>query len=112
MKEQLCGHEFSAATISRVTEQLDEELKKFARRPLEEEYPYLVLDARYEKIRQDGVIGSSNPTQSTVREPDAPLVPLPVAWLVTAAGAAGWARFLPAAILNITERLAHKLINK
>jgi len=56
--EQLCGHEFSAATISRVTEKLDEELKKFAHRRLEEEYPYLVLDARYEKIRQDGVIGS------------------------------------------------------
>ena len=56
--EELCGHEFSASTISRVTEQLDEELKKFARRPLEEDYPYLVLDARYEKIRQDGVIGS------------------------------------------------------
>jgi putative transposase len=56
--EQLCGHEFSASTISRVTGQLDEELKKFARRPLEEEYPYLVLDARYEKVRQDGVIAS------------------------------------------------------
>jgi putative transposase len=56
--EQLCGHEFSAAAISRATEKLDEELKKFAWRPLEEEYPYLVLDARYEKIRQDGVIGS------------------------------------------------------
>jgi putative transposase len=56
--EQLCGHEFSASTISRVTEQLDEELKKFARRGLEEEYPYVVLDARYEKIRQDGVISS------------------------------------------------------
>ena len=52
--EQLCGHEFSAA----VTEQLDEELKRFPRRPLEEEYPYLVLDARYAKIRQDGVIVS------------------------------------------------------
>src|ERR1051326_5083157 len=35
--EQLCGHEFSASTISRVTGQLDEELKKFARRPLEED---------------------------------------------------------------------------
>jgi transposase-like protein len=56
--EELCGHEFSASTISRVTEQLDGELKKFARRPLEEDYPYLVLAARYEKIRQDGVIGS------------------------------------------------------
>jgi putative transposase len=56
--EQLCGHEFSAATISRVTGQLDEELKRFAQRRLEEEYPYLVLDARYEKVRQDGVISS------------------------------------------------------
>ena len=56
--EELCGHEFSAATISRMTGQLDEELERFAKRPLEEEYPYLVLDARYEKIRQDGVIQS------------------------------------------------------
>lgn len=56
--EELCGHEFSASTISRVTEKLDQELERFARRPLEEEYPYLILDARYEKIRQDGVIAS------------------------------------------------------
>ena len=56
--EQLCGHEFSASTISRVTAQLDEELQQFARRALEEEYPYLVVDARYEKVRQDGVIRS------------------------------------------------------
>src|SRR5215813_882233 len=40
--EQLCGHEFSASTISRVTAQLDEELQQFARRALEKEYPYLV----------------------------------------------------------------------
>ena len=39
------------ATISRVTEKLDVELERFARRPLEEEYPYLILDARYEKVR-------------------------------------------------------------
>lgn len=56
--EELCGHEFSAATISRMTAQLDEELERFAKRPLEEDYPYLVLDARYEKIRQGGVISS------------------------------------------------------
>jgi len=56
--EELCGHEFSAATISRVTSRLDDELERFAKRRLEEEYPYLVLDARYEKIRQDGVIQS------------------------------------------------------
>ena len=44
--EELCGHEFSASTISRINQGLDEELEKFARRPLEEAYPYRVLDAR------------------------------------------------------------------
>src|ERR1700677_98731 len=34
--EELCGHEFSASSISRVNKSLDEELEKFARRPLEE----------------------------------------------------------------------------
>ena len=56
--EELCGHEFSASSISRINQSLDEELEKFARRPLEEEYPYLILDARYEKIREEGVIRS------------------------------------------------------
>lgn len=56
--EELCGHEFSASTISRLNQNLDEELAKFATRRLEEEYPYLILDARYEKVREDGVIRS------------------------------------------------------
>jgi putative transposase len=56
--EELCGHEFSSATVSRINESLDGELAKFAERRLEEEYPYLVLDARYEKVREDGVIRS------------------------------------------------------
>ncbi len=56
--EQLCGHEFSAATVSRIHQSLDEELAKFANRRLDEFYPYLVLDARYEKVREDGVIRS------------------------------------------------------
>jgi putative transposase len=56
--EQLCGHEFSASTVSRINQQLDEDLSKFANRKLEEEYPYLILDARYEKVREDGVIRS------------------------------------------------------
>ena len=42
--EELCNHEFSSATISRIVSSLDEQLEKFARRPLEEEYPYLILD--------------------------------------------------------------------
>ena len=56
--EELCGHEFSASTISRINQSLDEELEKFAGRQLEEEYPYLILDARYEKVRDEGVIRS------------------------------------------------------
>lgn len=56
--EELCGHEFSASAISRINEGLDEELAKFAGRKLEEDYPYLVVDARYEKVREDGVIRS------------------------------------------------------
>lgn len=56
--EELCGHEFSASTISRLNQNLDEELDKFAGRRLEDPYPYLILDARYEKVREDGVIRS------------------------------------------------------
>src|SRR5450432_1480897 len=41
--EELCGHAFCSATISRIVQQLDAELEKFARRRLEEPYPYLVL---------------------------------------------------------------------
>jgi putative transposase len=56
--EELCGHSFSASAISAVNKSLDESLERFARRPLEESYPYLIVDARYEKVREDGVIRS------------------------------------------------------
>ena len=58
VSEDLCGHEFSASTISELNATLDEDLEKFARQRLEGEYPYLILDARYEKVREDGVIRS------------------------------------------------------
>jgi len=56
--EELCGHSFSASAISAINKGLDEALSKFARRKLGEDYPYLILDARYEKVREDGVIQS------------------------------------------------------
>ena len=34
--EELCGHEFSASTVSRMNQSLDKELDKFAKRRLEE----------------------------------------------------------------------------
>jgi len=58
ISEELCGHEFSASTISELNLKLDAELERFARQALEAEYPYLILDARYEKVREDGVIRS------------------------------------------------------
>ena len=56
--EVLCGHSFSASSISAINKSLDENLKAFAERRLSENYPYLILDARYEKVREAGVIVS------------------------------------------------------
>lgn len=56
--EELCGHSFSASVISTINKGLDETLTKFARRRLTDDYPYLILDARYEKVREEGVIQS------------------------------------------------------
>lgn len=56
--EDLCGHAFSASAVSDITRGLDEQLSQFASRRLEEEYPYLILDARYERVREGGVIRS------------------------------------------------------
>jgi putative transposase len=53
---QLCGHAFSTSSVPAITTQLDPGLERFARRPLTGEYPYLVLDARYERVREAGVI--------------------------------------------------------
>ena len=56
--EELCGHAFSASAISAINKTLDGELAAFAERRLAEPYPYLILDARYEKVREAGVICS------------------------------------------------------
>src|SRR5436190_11586059 len=54
--EELCGHSFSASSISDINKTLDEQLAQFASRRLDEEYPYLILDARYERVRENGTI--------------------------------------------------------
>ncbi len=53
--EQLCGSGVSSSTVSRAAAALDESLQSWRDRPLGEMI-YLFLDARYEKIRQDGQI--------------------------------------------------------
>ena len=56
--EALCGHSFSASAISAVNKSLDAALTAFSERRLREPYPYLILDARYERVREAGVIVS------------------------------------------------------
>lgn len=53
--EELCGHGVSSSTVSRLTSQLDEELERWRQRPLGE-FPYLILDARYEHVRHAGTV--------------------------------------------------------
>jgi transposase-like protein len=55
---KLCGGlEISSGQVSRVAQLLDEELSTWRLRPLGE-VPYLVLDARYEKVRHGGAVVS------------------------------------------------------
>lgn len=55
--EQLCGLEVSSTQVSRCAALLDEELQRWRQRPLGE-ILYLILDARYEKVRVAGAVVS------------------------------------------------------
>ena len=50
--EQLCGLTISKSQVSVLAKGLDEEIAAWRDRPLEVRYPYLMVDARYEKVRQ------------------------------------------------------------
>jgi putative transposase len=57
--EELCGSSFSKSLISRLAGELDSELEEWRDRPLDEKaYPYLFVDACYEKARVDSKIVS------------------------------------------------------
>lgn len=51
--EELCGYDVSSTEVSRCSKLLDEELEKWRTRSLGS-YPFVFLDARYEKVRQSG----------------------------------------------------------
>jgi len=53
--EKLCGTSVSATQVSKAIALLDNTLEAWRQRPLCE-CPYLILDARYEKVRQDGQV--------------------------------------------------------
>jgi len=53
--EELCGLGVSSTDVSRAARLLDEELEKWRTRPLGC-FPYIILDARYEKMRHGGSV--------------------------------------------------------
>lgn len=55
--EQLCGLDISSTQVSRAAKLLDKELEAWRSRPLGR-HRYLILDARYEKIRHGGQVVS------------------------------------------------------
>jgi transposase-like protein len=52
---QLCGLDVSSSQVSRTAALLDEELRQWRNRPLGR-MPYLLVDARYEKVRHGGSV--------------------------------------------------------
>jgi putative transposase len=55
--KELCGLDVTSSQVSRAAAELDAELEAWRNRPLTE-HPYLILDARYEKIRHAGSVVS------------------------------------------------------
>ena len=55
MSEQMCGFEVTSTQVSRAAAELDTIFAAWRARPLGE-YRYVYLDARYEKVRQDGQV--------------------------------------------------------
>ncbi|MFP3938114.1 MAG: IS256 family transposase [Phycisphaerae bacterium] len=55
--KKLVGHGISSTTVSKAAAELDETLEAWRQRSLgEQAVPYLILDARYEKARLEGVV--------------------------------------------------------
>lgn len=57
--EKTCGLEVTAMQVSRAAQMLDQDFEKWRNRPLKDPVKYLLLDARYEKVRTDGNVVDS-----------------------------------------------------
>lgn len=56
--EQLCGTAFSKSHVSDLCQELDADIQAWRDRPLEQAYPYLIIDATYLYIRTGGKVVS------------------------------------------------------
>jgi len=55
--EEMCGVEVSASTISNIVKAIDPKVEAFRNRPLGK-YPYLIVDARFDKVRDGNRVES------------------------------------------------------
>lgn len=51
--EELCGTGFSKSTVSELCKQLDESINQFKNRQLKATYPFVIVDAKYLKVREN-----------------------------------------------------------
>jgi putative transposase len=54
--EALCGLEISKSQVSVLAQRLDGEVEQWRERSIEKAFPYLMIDARYEKVRRGGEV--------------------------------------------------------
>ncbi|HBH13304.1 MAG TPA: IS256 family transposase [Clostridiales bacterium] len=56
--EELCGKSFSKSMVSDLCKKLDPIVEAFKKRPLEADYPFVMVDAIYIKVRENGRVQS------------------------------------------------------
>jgi putative transposase len=66
---EMCGFDVTSTEVSRAAQALDEELEEWRNRPLDR-FDFLILDARYEKVRHGGTVVSTAVLSATGIDPD------------------------------------------
>lgn len=56
--EELCGTEFSKSTVSELCKSLDPIIQAWNNRPLNQAYPFVIVDALFVKVREEGRVRS------------------------------------------------------
>ena len=51
--ETLCGTSYSKSSVSELCKELDSKISEFRKRPLTGEYPFLIIDATYFRVREN-----------------------------------------------------------
>lgn len=57
--DELCGHRFKKSTVSDLCKDLNEQVEAWCERPLQDEYPFVLVDAMHTKVRRQGAVRST-----------------------------------------------------